>query len=1427
MKSLTLFLLFLFFAISNVSAQCYCEDCPEPIINGSPSTASLNVSGATNNILGTNGQSLVNVGVQFTHDAAQELSLRIVAPDGSFVDLMIGEGLNFGDNNNFDIDFVPCSASALPDCTNNATWNSLDEWDEGPYLGSYYPETGCLGDLTGDVNGTWTLEIEDVFFSEDGDLFCFDLTFADNTGISCNFSSCDQVLCFAQGGFDTNPALVSAAAGDPVLLIDYSVNYNECQLMPDEPEYVFVYVVYQTFPDNNIIDIVEGSTIDMTGYPEGIYFVRGLSILASDLPTIQALDYDNTSFGDIQNLIVNGTICADFTEFNSQVNIDGCVIDFSATLEVDAITAEVADPALDPDWTITWIPAAPDFNTWGIYYVVYDQATGEIIDYLTIDDFTGLIEGEYFVAVLLYLLNDENEIPTANGANINDIQNLILLEDICGFLFGLNELIITEPCEIEEDGTLEVEQIIAPEGDPALDPDWTITWIPAAPDFNTWGIYYVVYDQITGEIIDYLTTDDFTGLAEGNYNVTLLFYDLDDELLIPTANGANTFLDIEMEIMDETLCAIYFGQNPLFISASCDADAGSFTTMDVSECEGDAALNLDLTPQYSGAGPDVATYGYAYVVSENGVVIAIGVSSDFTGYEAGEYEVCGLSYLLTDESDLPTPNGILTTADIQSDIDNQVYCADLTTVCVNVSIIEQPVVIFTGPTEVCPGVEVEYVVENFTGNNNDYIFSINQGSFNQFINDQNGTLSVIWSSGPGNICAVQIDNGCEGETCLSINVVDEITVTIDGLEEVCPGEEVVYVLSPVPDGMESYDIVVIGGTITNQTDNTVTVLWDNNSDPGSITATLIGGDCPSVPETLDVIKNAGAEFPTVNIPETSCINTGLAVPDINDPDIIDWEWTATNADILIQAGFVNFTWQSVGVAQICLEITTVCGIEQMCYDVMVFEAPEPFIEPQLEFCSLTFTLVAIPTIGNSWLWTSPGAGNTVSYDDQTNFITEVTVTEPGTYNFIFQEFGTNCTGTVETTVTIVDGLSTTDPVAICDNNGFYTITFTILSGAAPITVDGMAISGSTFVSGDIASGDSYLFEVEDSEGCTATVEGSFTCPCISDAGTMAGLPITLCISDGGSGQGIHNDDGTFDFNDIGLYVLHTGDAGVLGDIISINASGEFSFDATNMTAGQTYYISYVVGNEITGNLDLMDPCLSVAVGQPIIFYDDPVVDAGNDAETCDLVFELSANAITSEGVWSITSQPDGSVAELQVISQSTFVEVDMPGTYTFLLEILANGCMGTDEVSITFLESPIVTNLSTVCDGDLYTVSFDIEGGSPPYFVNGEQINGSTFTSEQIASGEVYGFMIVDSEGCESDFVEGNEVCNCTTDAGTMSQEELVVCAVEGTLISGTFNNDATFDSNDGGLFILHTGSSNILGDIIHVDMDSQFPYFE
>ena len=65
----------------------------------------------------------------------------------------------------FEICFVPCSQSADPDAGFADVFDTSNPWqDNTTYDGTYYPQEGCLEDLTGSVNGEWELEITDVLF---------------------------------------------------------------------------------------------------------------------------------------------------------------------------------------------------------------------------------------------------------------------------------------------------------------------------------------------------------------------------------------------------------------------------------------------------------------------------------------------------------------------------------------------------------------------------------------------------------------------------------------------------------------------------------------------------------------------------------------------------------------------------------------------------------------------------------------------------------------------------------------------------------------------------------------------------------------------------------------------------------------------------------------------------------------------------------------------------------------------------------------------------------------------------------------------------------------------------------------------------------------------------------------------------------------
>lgn len=137
---------------------------------------------------------------------------------------------------------------------------------------------------------------------------------------------------------------------------------------------------------------------------------------------------------------------------------------------------------------------------------------------------------------------------------------------------------------------------------------------------------------------------------------------------------------------------------------SCDADGGELDSMEVVSCYGDPNLLLDLPPDYgNGTAPDTAEYGYVYVISQNGVVIAIDSIADFSGQPEGEYVVCGLSYYIPDSAKLDMLIGLDTAlAFSQVASTTAPFCGDFSSNCIPVTILPviPPTVI---DTMVCEG----------------------------------------------------------------------------------------------------------------------------------------------------------------------------------------------------------------------------------------------------------------------------------------------------------------------------------------------------------------------------------------------------------------------------------------------------------------------------------------------------------------------------------------------------------------------------------------------------------------------------------------------------------------------------------------------------------------------------------------------------
>ncbi|HUG91854.1 MAG TPA: proprotein convertase P-domain-containing protein, partial [Planctomycetaceae bacterium] len=143
------------------------SDVPQEILSNETITSPLFVDGLSGQITG------VDVTLDISHLFVEDLDLVLISPTGTRIELALGSSLDiFGTNltrTTFDQDSGVSITSAFP-----------------PYSGSFRP-VGSLADLGSpetpgeNPNGTWTLEIADTFFLDDGILNSWSITLATTT----------------------------------------------------------------------------------------------------------------------------------------------------------------------------------------------------------------------------------------------------------------------------------------------------------------------------------------------------------------------------------------------------------------------------------------------------------------------------------------------------------------------------------------------------------------------------------------------------------------------------------------------------------------------------------------------------------------------------------------------------------------------------------------------------------------------------------------------------------------------------------------------------------------------------------------------------------------------------------------------------------------------------------------------------------------------------------------------------------------------------------------------------------------------------------------------------------------------------------------------------------------------------------------------
>jgi len=676
-------------------------------------------------------------------------------------------------------------------------------------------------------------------------------------------------------------------------------------------------------------------------------------------------------------------------------------------------------------------------------------------------------------------------------------------------------------------------------------------------------------------------------------------------------------------------------------------------------------------------------------------------------------------------------------------------CGTSPEVCLAVTVNTPPIAptFSSGPSQVCATEVANYCVDPVGGAIN-YSWTTPAGNFP----DTTNCLDIDWSgTAGGNIC-VTANNECgpSPQTCFNVAIIASPTAELSGMGAVCAGSGDTIQLSIVLTGIAPW-------TVTYLVDNVLqTPITGIMSSPYTLNATQIGT------YTLNSVTDGGICPGSVSgsgeVTENALPTAVLS----GSGDICDGSGTQ-----------VNLTIELTGAAPWQVEYMGGNGMPS----TLNINAT-PFTLPIAQGNAGAITLLSVVDDNN--------CEGTVSGSGQVNVINAPTVSNVST---------------------------------MCDpTNTNYTVTFTINGGDSTtysITPPTGTLIGHEFTSDPIASGDGYSFVINDVNDCNpVTVSDNIVvCNCTTAVGTMDVTTLDTCGTGPITAFVYDDTDQVLDGDDVLMYVFHSGSsAAIVAPVFSISATPTASFDMATMTYGTTYYMSAVVGNGGgPQGIDLDDPCLAVAQGTPVVFYEIPTATMSGANEICagesaDLTFTL-----TGVSPWTviINGQP---VSNIFSSPYAHTVSPDSTTTYV-LTSVMDANCdnAATGSETIIVNNSPTVSTPVITCNGSgtAYTVCFDISGGDPSCYsvtpMDGT-LTGNTFCSNEIADGLGYSFEISDCKNCPTVIVGEPLVdCSCISVAGNLDNAALNVC--EDALAEPAYLGGEILDADDALCFVLTDGS--------------------
>ncbi|MFK8056758.1 MAG: gliding motility-associated C-terminal domain-containing protein [Saprospiraceae bacterium] len=721
----------------------------------------------------------------------------------------------------------------------------------------------------------------------------------------------------------------------------------------------------------------------------------------------------------------------------------------------------------------------------------------------------------------------------------------------------------------------------------------------------------------------------------------------------------------------------------------------------------------------------------------------------------------------------------------------------------------------------------------------------------------NDTVRVTLATVGGNVCVTgQGTCGPNTQVCEAITLNSSAAAPqVTGPSPVCAGDTETYQITADP-LIASTSWTIIGGSITSSTNTQAVVTWTIGT--GRQICAEITDACGVVQQDcLPVIVNQGPTA-TMRGGGTFCAGTNNVTVEIDlvgqAPFTITYtvggttQTETSNASPIVISTPAAGTYVLTGVS----DDTGCTGMVSGTAVVIENPLPTATLSGAFDLCANSSDQISFDvTLTGTAPWTLELALNgapltpvTVNTSPHT-----VTVMAAGTYTVSNLTDATTCIGAGTGSVVVTERqpvtvLSVRDS-CLPGNTGFIVIVELANGDVATYQNTGTdpgSFVGSTFTSSSIPSGNGYSFIFSDQYGCSpqTVTQAIVNCSCNNEAGTMARDTASLCgpgtitLPAATSGLGSMGEP-----NDVLAYYLHTGAFGSLVGILDSALTPSFTFDAARYNLDQVYYVS-AVSADVTGAgyPDRTDPCLDVALGQPVIWRSLPTVQLSTATDACEGEEIIVTLNLTGNFPLTVNYTFGGVAASQTFAASPASLRITAPATtallaITSVVDQFSCSTTSTATVMITARLPLRVVSVQDSClpnsagfivivelaDGDVAT--YQNTGTTPGAFV------GSIFTSTPQASGTGYSFIFSDQYGCTPQTVANALVdCSCTNDAGTMARDTVSLCGPGTiTLPAATSGLGSMGESGDVLAFYLHTGPFGALTGVLDSALTPSFTF--